>query len=205
LGTRADSQKDDIRIDGRLISCDQEKIYLALHKPRGYVTTLRDPQGRPIVTMLLPGIQERVFPVGRLDYDSEGLLILTNDGDFAYKLQHPRFGIAKTYRVKINDRITARTIRAFESGIELEDGLFKPEKFNIEKSNRKSCWLSLTIREGKNRIIRRVFESLGYSVVRLVRTSIDSIDLADLREGAFRHLSAQEVKALRAATSSSVS
>jgi len=205
LGARADSQKDDIRIDGCLISCDQEKIYLALHKPRGYVTTLSDPQGRPIVTALLPGIQERVFPVGRLDYDTEGLLILTNDGDFAYKLQHPKFRIAKTYRVKISDRISPRTIRAFESGIELADGLFKPEKFSIEKSNRKSCWLTLTIREGRNRIIRRVFESLGYSVVRLVRTSIDSINLADLREGDFRYLSAQEIKALRAATSSSVS
>jgi 23S rRNA pseudouridine2605 synthase len=201
LGTRANWQKDEIRIDGRLISCDQEKLYLLLYKPRGYVTTLSDPQGRPIITTLLPGIQERVFPVGRLDYDSEGLLILTNDGDFAYKLQHPKFGIPKTYRIKINGRMTPRNIRAFESGIELPDGLFRPDKFSIEKSNRKSCWLTLTISEGRNRIIRRALESMGYSVVRLIRTSINSVEFVDLKEGAFRHLNSKEIRSLKAATS----
>ena len=201
LGARANRDCDEIRVDGRLISCDHEKLYLALNKPRGYVTTMNDPQGRPIITSLLPGIQERVFPVGRLDYDSEGLLILTNDGDFAYKLQHPKYGIPKTYRVKINSRMTARHIRGLESGIEMPDGPFKPDRFGIEKSNRKSCWLTMTISEGRNRIIRRALESMGYSVVRLVRTAIDSVQLADLKEGAYRDLYAQELRSLRAATS----
>ncbi len=200
LGVRADRDHDEIRVDGRLISCDHEKLYLALNKPRGYVTTLNDPQGRPIITSLLPGIQERVFPVGRLDYDSEGLLILTNDGDFAHKLQHPKHGIPKTYRVKINRRLTIKNIRDLESGIDMPDGLFKPDKIGIEKSNRKSCWLTLTITEGRNRIIRRVFESLGYSVVRLIRTTIASVQLADLKEGTYRHLQGQELRSLKAAT-----
>jgi 23S rRNA pseudouridine2605 synthase len=106
-GTKADAGKDEIRVDGRLVLLDTEKIYLLLHKPQGYVTTMSDPQGRPIVTDLLNGVSRRVYPVGRLDFNSEGLLILTNDGDFANKLQHPRYGIQKTYRVKVEGSLNA--------------------------------------------------------------------------------------------------
>ena len=120
--SRADPEQDDIRVDGRLISVVTSKVYLLLNKPRGYVTTLDDPQHRPIVTHLLTGIQERVFPVGRLDYDSEGLLLMTNDGEFAQRLQHPRYQVTKTYRVKVEGHLSNREIRALSEGVSLEDG-----------------------------------------------------------------------------------
>ncbi len=132
-GTKADPERDEIRVDGRLVSLETEKLYIALHKPPGYVTTLSDPQGRPIVTDLLTGVAERVYPVGRLDYDSEGLLILTNDGEFAQRLQHPRYGIPKTYRVKVEGNLTKGELKALEDGIDLPDGRFAP----VERPSRK--------------------------------------------------------------------
>jgi pseudouridine synthase len=196
LGTKADVEKDDVRVDGNLISSEVAKIYLMLHKPRGYVTTLHDPEGRPIITDLLSDVSERVFPVGRLDYDSEGLLLITNDGVFAQRLLHPRFGIPKTYKVKIRGDLTGSEIRDLEKGIKLEDGKFRPEAFRVEKTNRKSCWVSLTITEGRSRMIRRGFASLGHPVVRLIRVAISDVYLGDLKAGAYRSLTKREVKKL---------
>lgn len=201
LGTKADPAKDDIRVDDRLISCEQTKLYLALNKPRGYVTTLHDPQKRSTVADLMAGVGERVYPVGRLDYDSEGLLIMTNDGDFSHRIQHPRFEIPKTYRVKIKGRLSPRHRRMMETGIELDDGPFKPLCLDVEKENNKSCWLKIKISEGRNRIIRRAFESLGYSVARLIRVSISSVNLEGIKEGEYRNLSAREVASLIMAAS----
>lgn len=196
LGAKADVEKDDVRVDGNLISSEVAKIYLMLHKPRGYVTTLHDPEGRPIITDLLSDVSERVFPVGRLDYDSEGLLLMTNDGVFAQRLLHPRFGIPKTYKVKIRGDLTSSEIRALEKGIELEDGKFRPEAFRVEKTNRKSCWVSLTITEGRSRMIRRGFASLGHPVVRLIRIAISDVYLGDLKAGAYKSLTKREVQKL---------
>jgi pseudouridine synthase len=196
LGTKADVEKDEVRVDGNLISSEVAKIYLMLHKPRGYVTTLHDPQGRPIITDLLSDVSERVFPVGRLDYDSEGLLLMTNDGVFAQRLLHPRFGISKTYKVKIRGDLTGNEIMAIEKGIELDDGKFKPEAFRVEKTNRKSCWISLTIAEGRSRMIRRGFASLGHPVVRLIRVAISGVYLGDLKAGTYRSLTRREVQKL---------
>jgi 23S rRNA pseudouridine2605 synthase len=167
-----------------------------LNKPRGYVTTLHDPEGRAVVTDLLSGISERIFPVGRLDYNSEGLLLLTNDGDFSQRVQHPRFKIPKTYMVKIDGNLTKNEVRALSEGIRLPDGNFKPESLQIERINRKSCWLVLTIAEGRNRLIRRGLESLGHPVVRLIRTAIADISLGNMKTGTFRHLTKKEVKHL---------
>lgn len=186
---------DEIRVDGRLIGPRPDKVYLMLNKPRGYVTTLKDPEGRPVVTKLLPEEAGRVFPVGRLDYDSEGLLLFTNDGDWAFSLQHPRFLQHKTYLVKIKGNITSSEIRRLEKGFDLEDGPFRPVRFQVGRMNEKSCWIDITIREGRNRILRRVFEHLGLPVIRLIRTAIGDLTLQGLEEGQSRFLSPQEVEA----------
>jgi len=194
LGTKADIDADEVRVDGKLILPEVSKVYLMLHKPRGYVTTLNDPEGRAVVTDLLSGISERVFPVGRLDYDTEGLLLLTNDGDFSQRVQHPRFKIPKTYMVKIDGNLTKGEVGELSEGIKLRDGNFKPENLQILGTNRKSSWLALTVTEGRNRLIRRGLESLGHPVVRLIRTAIADINLGNMKAGTFRHLTKKEVR-----------
>jgi len=195
-GTKANSSKDKIRVDGKLISTDTSFIYVMVNKPGGYITALRDPQKRPIVTDLLDDIEERIFPVGRLDYDSEGLLLMTNDGDFAYRIQHPKFGVTKTYRVKIKGEITSKEISDINRGSKLHDGYFKPLHTVFEKINRKSCWLRMTITQGRNRIIKRFFDSINLPVVRLIRIAVGGLELGDLREGQHRYLNKSEVKEL---------
>jgi 23S rRNA pseudouridine2605 synthase len=197
-GTKADPGRDEIRVDDRLISCEAERIYILLHKPQGVVTTMHDPQGRPIVTDLLSGVTERVFPVGRLDYDSEGLIILTNDGEFSQRLQHPRYGIPKTYRVKVEGCPGKREMQMLESGIDLPDGRFAPADVRLEKTNRASTWLRLTITDGRNRVIRRAFEALGYPIARLVRIAVGDLTLEAVREGDWRMLTRREVDRLLA-------
>jgi len=196
LGVKADAQKDVIRIDGATISIEKTLLYIALHKPAGYITTLDDPEKRPTVIDLLPDVPERVYPVGRLDYDSSGLLLLTNDGDFAQKVQHPRFQTPKVYRVKIQGRLSKEELKQISKGVKLPDGMFKPENMQLEKFNDKSCWIRLTLREGKNRIIRRGFENTGHRVARLVREAIGSLTLEGLKEGEWRHLTTKEINQL---------
>ncbi len=196
LGTKADIDEDEIRVNGKLIYPETSKVYLMLHKPKGYVTTLHDPQGRPVVKDLIDGVSERLFPVGRLDYDSEGLLFMTNDGNFSLKIQHPRFRIPKTYMVKIEGTLAASEIRVLLEGIKLMDGIFKPDSVHILKKNPRSCWLRLIITEGKNRVIRRGFQSLGHPVVRLIRTAISEVSLGNLKAGTFRYLTSKEVESL---------
>ena len=196
LGVKADAQKDVIRIDGTTIGVEKTLLYIALHKPAGYITTLDDPEKRPTVIDLLPDVPERIYPVGRLDYDSSGLLLLTNDGDFAQKMQHPRFQTPKVYRVKIQGRLSKEELKQISKGVKLPDGMFKPENMQLEKFNDKSCWIRLTLRDGKNRIIRRGFENAGYRVARLVREAIGSLTLEGLKEGEWRHLTTKEVNQL---------
>jgi 23S rRNA pseudouridine2605 synthase len=196
LGTQADIRKDSIRIDGALICPESEKIYIMLNKPPGYVTTLHDPQGRPIVTDLLSSVSARVFPVGRLDYDSEGLILLTNDGDFAQRIFHPRFRIPRVYQVKIRGRLSPTELHALKGGIDLEDGIFLPEDIRVAMVNQKSCWFVITLREGKNRVIRRAFSSLSQDVVRLIRTRIGNLELGNLKTGGYRFLTINEVRGL---------
>jgi 23S rRNA pseudouridine2605 synthase len=203
-GTKADPQRDEIRVDGKLISVETDKVYLMLHKPPGVVTTLSDPQGRPIITDLLHGVTERVYPVGRLDYDSEGLLILTNDGDFAQRLQHPRYRIPKTYRVKVTGRLQKATLKMLENGIDLPDGRFTPADLRLEKTNPASSWLTLSITDGRNRVIRRAFDTLGHSVLRLIRVAVADISLISLKEGDWRMLTPREVERLWALTKNTV-
>jgi len=196
LGVKADPQKDVIRVDGNTISVEKDLYYIALYKPAEYVTTMSDPQKRLTVVDLVRDIPERVYPVGRLDYESAGLLLLTNDGDFAQKIQHPRFQVPKTYRVKISGRLSPEELKKIGKGISLPDGLFKPDNLKVEKINDKSTWLSLTLHEGRNRIIRRGFEAAGRQVTRLVRESIGNITLAGLKEGQWRNLTSREIHQL---------
>ncbi len=196
MGVKADPQKDVIRIDGKTISVERNLYYIALYKPAECVTTLSDPENRKTVVDLVADVGERVYPVGRLDYDSSGLLLLTNDGAFAQKVQHPRYEIPKTYRVKIAGRLTLEEVKQISKGVPLSDGLFKPRNLKIEKCNEKSTWLSLTLSEGRNRIIRRGFEACGYRVTRLIREAIGKITLAGLTEGRWRHLTHQEIREL---------
>lgn len=196
LGEKADAEKDIIRIDGKTISLGKTKYYIALNKPAGFVTTLHDPQNRPTIVDLLGDMPERVYPVGRLDYDSKGLLLLTNDGDFAQKVQHPRFQKPKVYRVKIQGHLSREDLKLLGKGIKLPDGVFKPENLKVEKINDRSCWLRLTLREGRNRIIRRGFEAAGHRVALLVREAIGGLNLGNLKEGDWRHLTKKEIDQL---------
>ncbi|HRR41842.1 MAG TPA: pseudouridine synthase [Syntrophales bacterium] len=196
LGTKADTEKDEIRVDGKAITTDVTKVYLVLNKPAGFVTTLSDPEGRPTVVDLLQGVTERVYPVGRLDYDSEGLLLLTNDGEFALRVQHPRYGIPRTYLVKVRGVLKQSEVKKIQDGVMLEDGVFVPLDVKVEKQNPLSTWLRMTIADGRNRVIRRLFDILGHPVARLVRVSIGGVELGGLKERECRHLKKREIEQL---------
>jgi 23S rRNA pseudouridine2605 synthase len=196
LGLKADVERDEIRVDGKLVCAEETKTYVMLNKPRGYVTTLSDPQKRPLVISLIPELGLRLFPVGRLDYDSEGLLLMTNDGNFAQHVQHPRYRISKTYRVKISGRLNPGEFRRLQQGLDLEDGRFIPDEVSLEEINPKSSWLILKISEGRNRVIRRAFEQLGHPVLRLIRTAVADLQLGNLGEGNYRFLKGWEIRQL---------
>lgn len=196
LGARAEAGRDDIRVDGRRILLEDTLVYLMVHKPAGMVTSLRDPEGRPVVKNLLEERLERLFPVGRLDYDSEGLLLVTNDGQFALRVAHPRYRVPKTYRVKVRGSLPPKVMRALEQGVDLPDGRFVPETVAMEGKNPKSTWILITSTEGRNRVIRRALESLGYPVQRLIRVAVGGVLLGDLAEGKSRPLKTNEIRQL---------
>lgn len=198
LGSRADPAVDHIRLDGRPISRPSPKVYYLLYKPKGVITSMKDPQGRPTIKGLTHPIRSRVFPVGRLDYDAEGLVLLTNDGDLALKLSHPRYGVPRTYEVKVKGVLSAEEIRRAERGVMLEDGVSPSMKVKPLRKLTANSWLRVTLREGRNRIIKRTFSVLGHPVVHLRRVKYASLTLEGLRPGEYRALSPDETKALRA-------
>ncbi len=197
LGDGADPACDQVEIDGRPLPFREEKVYLLLNKPVGYVTTLRDPQGRPVVTDLVKSVSARLFPVGRLDLTTEGLLLLTNDGELAHRLAHPRHRVDKTYLVRVRGAFTEAARRRLEEGVALEDGLTAPATVDHVRAAGSHSWLHLTIREGRNRQVRRMCEAIGYPVSRLKRIRVAFMELGDLSPGKFRFLTAQEVARLR--------
>lgn len=198
LGSRADPRVDDVRLDGERLR-DERPTFFALHKPTGVVTTLEDPQGRKTIRPLLPSDAGRVFPVGRLDYNSAGLLLVTNDGDLAAALLHPRNQVPRTYLVKVSGRPTRSTLARLRRGVKLDDGKTGPAEVEIEQELPTKTWLRVTIREGKRREVRRMCESVGHKVDKLVRVSFGPIELGRLRVGTWRPLSGDEVEALRSA------
>ena len=198
LGTKADTDNDYIKVNGKLITRPEPKAYVILFKPRGYVTTSKDPEGRPTVMELLEKVKVRVFPVGRLDYDTEGLILCTNDGDLAHRLQHPSHEIPKTYLVKVDGVPTQEGVLKLRNGVKLRDGMTAPARVKIIKKAEANSWLEIIIHEGRNRQIKRMFEAIGHTVIKLKREGLAFLTLGELKPGEFRHLNAEEVKNLKA-------
>jgi pseudouridine synthase len=203
LGTKADPARDDIRVDGRRVKIADERRYLLLNKPRGYVTTRSDPQRRPTVIDLLRGIREYVYPVGRLDFESEGLLLLTNDGDLAAQLTHPRHGVARVYEARVLGVPDAHDLERLSRGVVIDGRRTEPADVRLQPSRRdaRGATLLITIREGRNRQIRKMCESIGHPVDALRRVAIGPIKDANLKPGSWRDLRPQEVAQLRRAAS----
>jgi 23S rRNA pseudouridine2605 synthase len=196
LGSKADLDHDRVTLDGKPVRPKMERIYLLLNKPAGYVTTLKDPEGRPVVTDLLKGITERVYPVGRLDYNTEGLLLLTNDGDWANKLAHPRHEVEKEYLVKVRGVVLPDQVRSLAAGVELDDGRTAPAKARVVHETDRNSHIAITIHEGRYRQVRRMCEAVGLTVASLKRTRYGILELGDLRPGESRRLTLEEVKKL---------
>jgi 23S rRNA pseudouridine2605 synthase len=197
LGMKADLEKDHIKVDGKLIRVFEPKIYLMFNKPKGCITSMHDPLGRPTIKDFLKGVKPKVFPVGRLDYDSEGLLIITNDGELANALLHPRNKVPKTYHVKVDGFLEDKDVLKLERGIKLEGRIVTPTKVKILKETRANTWIEITIHEGRKRLIRRLFEKLRHPVLKLKRIRINGLELGSLSQGAFRYLTPEEVKKLK--------
>ena len=198
LGTRA-SPADRVAVDGKAVPRRADPLYVVMHKPAGVVTTLRDPNGRPTVRMLLPRTLPRVFPVGRLDVQSTGLLLLTNDGELAARLLHPRHHVARTYRVKVRGRPDERALARMRRGLRLEDGRTGPVEVTIEKELPTKTWLQITVHEGRTHLVRRLCDAIGHGADKLQRVAIGPLDLGRLEIGAARVLSPPEVRLLRRA------
>lgn len=197
IGMKADPVRDHIKVDGRRITKPELKVYLMFHKPKSVITTLSDPEGRPAVGDYFKGIKQRVYPVGRLDFDTEGLLLLTNDGEFSHAVTHPSKKVPKTYLVKVKGVLEDEAMEKLKGGIKLEDGLTAPAKVKKIRAALANSWIEITIYEGKKRQVRRMLERVGHSVIKLMRTKIDGIELGGLGAGEFRHLSPAEVKKLK--------
>ncbi len=198
LGAKADPEKDQIRVDGSLLRLPRRHVYIAMNKPREVVTTLSDPQGRMTVKHLLKGLRERVFPVGRLDYHSEGLLLLTNDGELANRILSPSGHVEKVYQVKVNGRLSAEQLAQFRSGISLHGRRTAPAKIRLLK-DAPNPWYEVTLTEGRQQQIRLMFKNLGRLVEKLRRVRIGPLSLGKLPPGAWRLLTEEEARRLRRA------
>jgi 23S rRNA pseudouridine2605 synthase len=197
IGMKADLTRDHIKVDGKLLVRPEPKVYIIFNKPRDVVTSLYDPEGRPTVKDFLKGVKYRVFPVGRLDYDSEGLLLLTNDGDFAHAVLHPSKKIPKTYLVKLKGFLKEDEIKKLRMGIKLADGMTAPAKVKRVRKTENNSWLEITIYQGKKRQIRRMLEKIGHEVLKLRRIRIDGLEMGNLNPGAYRYLSAEEINKIK--------
>ena len=196
LGTRVDPERDAISVDGRTVTLQARMRVLMLNKPAGVVTTMADDRGRPCVGELVAHFPERLFHVGRLDEDTEGLLLLTNDGDLAHRLMHPSHGVQKTYVATVRGRVTAGITRELLAGVELGDGSARADAAAIKTANDRWSVIELVLHEGRKRIVRRMCKAVGHPVERLTRTRIGRLELGSLPLGEMRELSEAEVKSL---------
>jgi 23S rRNA pseudouridine2605 synthase len=196
LGSKADPAKDRVAVDGKPLQFSETHLYILLNKPTGYITALKDSQDRPLVTDLLVGVEERVYPVGRLDYNTEGLLLLTNDGDWANRLMHPSHEVEKEYHVRVRGKVLEQQLKRMAGGVELEDGVTAPARVRMVKSSDLNDWISVTIHEGRNRQVRRMCEVVSLSVVRLRRVRYGPLEIGALKPGQFRYLTEAEVQGL---------
>ncbi len=197
-GQPVNERKDAIRVDDKPMPSAPRLVYYVLYKPKGYIVTRADPNARKSVMELMPQLPERVEPVGRLDINTEGALLLTNDGELAHRLTHPSAGVPKRYLAKVYRTPTDKTIARLESGIQLEDGKTAPAKVRlISATDAENAWIEITVTEGRNRLIRRMFATVGHPVSKLVRQSFATVTIRGLERGSFRALGADEVERLR--------
>ncbi len=196
IGARINPQKDHIALEGKVLSGSEKKRYFLVNKPVGYVSTTADEHNRKTVINLLPAIEEHLYPVGRLDLESEGLMLLTNDGELAQKLTHPKFEIPKTYEVLVSGTPTKAALDHLRSGVKLADGFTKPADVTRLGTSGNDTWLEITITEGRNRQVRRMTERIGYETLKLVRTQMGPFDIGQLDEKPYLELSSEEVREL---------
>jgi 23S rRNA pseudouridine2605 synthase len=196
LGDRADPQSAVIHVDGERLVTDTRMVYVALNKPRGIVSTMDDQWGRATVADYLSNLSQRVFHVGRLDADSEGLLLLTNDGQFAHRLMHPSYGVTKTYMCELPGPVPRALGRTLRAGVELEDGPARVDSFRVVDSVGRLALVEVILHEGRKHIVRRLFEATGHPITRLIRTAIGPVKLGDLKPGRTRRLTSAEIAAL---------
>lgn len=191
------TENDLVKVDGKELGQNRKNVYIALNKPVGYISTAKDQFSRKTVLDLVDTIKERIYPVGRLDYETSGLILLTNDGEMANKLLHPRYEIRKVYRAGIKGLLKEDDIRSFKKGIAIEDYITAPANIRVLETALKASTIEIEIHEGKNRQVRKMFEALGYSVLRLKRVAFGPISLGGLGEGKWRYLSRDEIDALK--------
>lgn len=199
LGTKVDAERDCVELDGRAVLAAEMTRSIVLNKPRGVVCTVSDPQGRPTVVDLVPR-DRRVYPVGRLDYDSEGLIVLTNDGELAFFLTHPRHAVEKEYRALVRGHLDGALLDRLRDGVLLDGSRTTPADVDVIGREGPLWWLRVIVHEGRNRQIRRMADAVGLEVVRLVRIRVGGLELGDLRPGAWRQLGLAELARLRSAT-----
>ncbi|WP_028309529.1 pseudouridine synthase [Desulfitibacter alkalitolerans] len=197
LGAKIDPSRDRIHIDGKPLDTKEEPVYILLNKPKGYISTVRDTHGRKTVMDLIPKHMGRLYPVGRLDSQTTGLLLLTNDGELTYKLTHPKHEFSKTYRTLVKGKITHEAINQLEQGIPLEDGLTAPAIVNVLEIKDGKSLVEITIHEGKNRQVRRMFQAVGFPVQNLKRISFGFLNLKGVSPGKFRMLTSYEINNLK--------
>lgn len=200
LGMKADPEVDHIKVDGRLLIKVEPKVYYIFNKPEGVVTTLYDPEGRPTIKDFIKRIPYRIYPVGRLDYHSEGLLLLTNDGELSHAILHPSRAIPKTYIVKVKGHVVEKELDKLRHGIRLEEGLTAPAIARFIRYSEANSWVEITIHEGRKRQVRRMFEKIGHPVLKLKRIAINGLRLGTLRPGEIRQLTKEEILNLKKET-----
>jgi pseudouridine synthase len=197
LGFKADPSKDHIKVDGKRLAPFEPKVILLLNKPRGYLSTVKDPKGRPTVLDLLKNLKWRIYPIGRLDFDAEGLLLLTNDGDLAHLLSHPRFSIPKTYWAKVTGVPEEKKLTRLKKGVMLEDGRAKAVSCAVIRQKEKNSWVRIVVTEGRNHLVKRMFSAIGHTVLKLKRVEYGPIQLGDLAFGQFRYLTREEMEKVK--------
>jgi pseudouridine synthase len=197
LGIQVDGEKDKVEVDGKSVKPMKSGVYVMLNKPPGYLVTAKDPFQRPTIMDLLPSMKVRIFPVGRLDFDSEGLLLLTNDGDLANRLMHPSYQVIKEYRIRVKPKPDLSTLTTLEKGISLDGKKTAPAKFRILTTTVKGTLLMAKLHEGRKRELRRMFEYTGFRVIGLKRVKLGSLHLGHLKKGKWRYLTRDEVARLK--------
>ena len=199
LSYKVDEENDIVKVDDKLIKEENKLVYILLNKPEGYITTVKDQFDRPSVLDLVSDIKERVYPIGRLDYETSGLLLLTNDGDLTYKLTHPKHEVDKTYVARVKGKLTKEEIERFKTGLKIEDYTTAPAKLKVIKydEQRDSSLLEIKIHEGKNRQVRKLCKSINHPVLRLRRSAMGKIKIGDCEIGKYRYLTEDEIKYLK--------